>query len=301
MEFHCGERKRMKKKNLLLNIWGVLYPLFIYFIITTAVSMVFSTLISFSMISSFIIDGAVNTAAYMAAVQERLNEYSLLILLIAMLISFPVLCYLFRRDWKRRAVSYQTPGPLFYIPVVFAGIGACIGLNYLISLLRIPELFPAYQEISKQIYGGNIVIQLVTVVAGAAVIEELLFRGIIYGRLKDFLGVRASLVISALLFGLYHMNMVQGIYAFIIGLVLAYVYEKFKTIAAPILAHGTANLVSILISETGILDFSEGSLLWSVVLAAVPLVILVCSLLVIRSRVSAVEKQEAVRIPAGNM
>ena len=41
----------------------------------------------------------------------------------------------------------------------------------------------------------------------------------------------------------------QLVYAFIIGLMLAYVYEKFKTIWVPIVFHMGANLISILITE----------------------------------------------------
>lgn len=282
----------MKKKSILSEIWGVLYPLLIYFVITTVVSSAFSMFWSFSMVQFFIQDGVVNMPAYMAALQERITENTMLILLAAMVVSFPILFFLFRRDQKRKAEAFETPGAVYYIPVILAGFTACLGLNYLISLLKIPELFPAYQEVSKQIYGGNFVIQLFSAVVGAAVIEELLFRGIMYGRLKSFLNKKAAILVSALLFGLYHMNMVQGIYAFLIGVLLAFTYEKFKTIAAPILLHGAANLFSVFMVQTGVLDFTEGSVLWSVVFSVVPLAILAVCVWVIQNKVSVVREQE---------
>ena len=58
-----------------------------------------------------------------------------------------------------------------------------------------------------------------------------------------------AIVVSALFFGLFHLNVVQGLYAFIIGLLLAYVYEKYKSIWAPILFHVAANSVSIFLTE----------------------------------------------------
>ena len=83
----------------------------------------------------------------------------------------------------------------------------------------------------------------------APVLEELFFRGMIYKRLRDIVNVKAAIIISALFFGAFHGNLVQLVYAFIIGLMLAYVYEKFKTIWVPIVFHMGANLISILITE----------------------------------------------------
>ena len=56
-------------------------------------------------------------------------------------------------------------------------------------------------------------------------------------------------IISSLIFGIYHGNWIQAPYAMIIGLVCVFVYEKYKSIAAPIVFHMSANLFSVLISE----------------------------------------------------
>lgn len=63
------------------------------------------------------------------------------------------------------------------------------------------------------------------------------------------INVKAAVIVSALFFGAFHGNLVQFVYAFIIGLMLAYVYEKFKTIWAPVIFHIGANLISVLITE----------------------------------------------------
>ena len=58
------------------------------------------------------------------------------------------------------------------------------------------------------------------------------------------------------------MNFVQGPYAFLVGLAAVYVYERYKSIIAPIILHVTANsvstIVSIIANETG-LDTSAAS------------------------------------------
>lgn len=91
--------------------------------------------------------------------------------------------------------------------------------------------------------------EIVSAVIAAPILEELLFRGMIYRRLRDFCNAKLAIIISAVFFGVFHGNLVQFVYAFIIGLMLAYVYEKMKTIWAPIVFHVGANLLSVLITE----------------------------------------------------
>jgi len=47
--------------------------------------------------------------------------------------------------------------------------------------------------------------------------------------------------ISALLFGVFHGNIVQGIYGTLMGLLIAYVYEKYDNFIAPVIIHVAAN------------------------------------------------------------
>ena len=54
---------------------------------------------------------------------------------------------------------------------------------------------------------------------------------------------------NALIFGMYHFNVVQAVYAFILGLFFAWVYERYQTLWAPVIAHMSANLFVILLSE----------------------------------------------------
>ncbi|MBP3475219.1 MAG: CPBP family intramembrane metalloprotease [Lachnospiraceae bacterium] len=67
--------------------------------------------------------------------------------------------------------------------------------------------------------------------------EEFVFRGVIYGGyLKSGNKLRAILL-SALLFGLMHMNVNQAIYAFVIGILLAFLMEATGSLWAPVFCH----------------------------------------------------------------
>ena len=82
--------------------------------------------------------------------------------------------------------------------------------------------------------------------------EELLFRAIVYNKLKKFMKLTPALVVSAALFGMYHGNSVQGIYAFVIGALMAYMYEYFADFRVPVAIHIGANLLAYVLSYTGI-------------------------------------------------
>ncbi len=76
--------------------------------------------------------------------------------------------------------------------------------------------------------------------------EELLFRGVVYKRLKLYFGVTPALIGSALIFGIMHVNLVQFLYAAVIGLLLAFVLEKTgKLSMAVFFGHIAANLVAV--------------------------------------------------------
>ena len=75
----------------------------------------------------------------------------------------------------------------------------------------------------------------------APLFEELVFRGLLMRSIEPY-GQRLAIVLSALLFGLYHGNPVQTPYAFLVGLVLGYVAMEYNILWAMVL-HMFNNLI----------------------------------------------------------
>ena len=88
--------------------------------------------------------------------------------------------------------------------------------------------------------------------------EELLFRGVTMHQAKRVFPFWAANIMQALLFGLFHMNMIQGIYAFFLGMVLGYICEKGGSIYQSILFHMMFNFWGTIIS--GILPTGNSTL-----------------------------------------
>mgnify|MGYP001232349778 CR=1 FL=1 len=83
----------------------------------------------------------------------------------------------------------------------------------------------------------------ITIAIIPPIVEELLFRGMILQSLRKY-GDGFAVVASAMLFGLYHGNFVQIVFAFIAGLVMAHVVVRTGSLWTSILIHFINNGVS---------------------------------------------------------
>ncbi|MBU7047385.1 MAG: CPBP family intramembrane metalloprotease, partial [Theionarchaea archaeon] len=76
--------------------------------------------------------------------------------------------------------------------------------------------------------------------------EEVFFRGFAHTALKRKYGFRKGILLSSLFFGVYHGIPWQIPYAFVAGLILAFVYEKTQSIYSPILFHIINNSIGVI-------------------------------------------------------
>lgn len=106
---------------------------------------------------------------------------------------------------------------------------------------------------------GSFVLALVCLALLPAVAEELFFRGYLQTRLRARLGPRWAIGLSSALFGLFHMDLRQGLYAAAAGLLLGLLAERFGHLGVPILAHGTNNLVGLLLTRFAVAPEGRGA------------------------------------------
>ena len=100
----------------------------------------------------------------------------------------------------------------------------------------------------EHIFAGSLVLQAIGVCIAAPAAEEVIFRGMIFGRLKTILNVPISVFLSALIFALYHGNFLQGLYAGYLGILLAYAAEKKGGLKASVFIHSGANTAAFLLT-----------------------------------------------------
>lgn len=194
--------------------------------------------------------GLTDQAELLESVMLEYKRQAMLITMLAAIITIPLCLWLFTKDEKERKLlngekQHKKASALSWVMLVLLAVSSCIGLNYWISLSGLMDLFSGFHEVAEMLYGGSFFVQILAIGVAAPVVEELLFRGLAYKRLSDYMGKRVAALLSAIFFGVYHMNLVQGLYAFLIGILLVYVYEKYHTLLAPVIFHMAANLVSV--------------------------------------------------------
>jgi hypothetical protein len=93
---------------------------------------------------------------------------------------------------------------------------------------------------------------VLTGVALAPFFEEMLFRGLLFGLLRRRWGFGPGMVASGALFALYHFNLLALVPLFVVGALLAVVYEKTRSLWWAMLWHGVFNGVNLLLMATGV-------------------------------------------------
>lgn len=133
-----------------------------------------------------------------------------------------------------------------YFNILILGIGITILLLFLSSILT--KLIPSYNEVANQLATSRgSALQLIITIALIPIYEEIFYRGIIFGYLRKNFNIIVAIVVQALVFGIMHLNLVQGIYTFILGIVLALIYMYSESILGNITVHIIFNLLGILI------------------------------------------------------
>lgn len=80
-----------------------------------------------------------------------------------------------------------------------------------------------------------------------AIFEELAFRGVLLNENTKFLGIKKAAIFSSLCFGIMHMNIRQFIYTFLLGIFIAYIYDKTKSILSTITVHFVINFTQVML------------------------------------------------------
>lgn len=130
---------------------------------------------------------------------------------------------------------------------VIAAVSASLGMNLLFTLCHITELSENYGAAAESRNAMALGVGIILYGFVSPLAEEMLFRGLVYNRMKQYFTQTLAIVLSALFFGLYHGNLVQGPFGLILGIAMAGLYEQYGKWYVPAVFHGIVNLTSYLL------------------------------------------------------
>lgn len=131
-------------------------------------------------------------------------------------------------------------------PIVMLGLGLNVVTTIVLGLL--PEKWmESYQQSSSWTSDDVGIMTILLTVVMAPLAEEWIMRGLVYDRMKKGMPIIAAMIISSLLFGVLHKHPVWIAYAAVLGMVLAWVFERTKSLYAAILLHFSYNSCGMLL------------------------------------------------------
>ena len=227
------------KESIWRRIWNCIYPPVIMILIYVA-----AYLAAIVIYSSFLASSGLG-------LEDFMSVYGNYISIAALTLGGLFMYFLYKKDIVIHS-NFILKNPVWFIPVVIAGILASHGLSILVSLMNIDNIIGSYSESVQSVLAGDIAIAVLKSVVLASLAEEVLFRGVIFNRAKKYWGFWPAAIISSAFFGIYHMNLAQGFYAFIYAILLCLVYDCFKNLWVPVSMHAGANAFSLILSYAGV-------------------------------------------------
>lgn len=260
-EIIVGEKSYMKyrNKNAFVKTLEILLPLLIFWALELIVYNV----------------GYVVVGRYVPTLAEDTNRLSVWLNAAAAVATWPVLAKLYAASYRgdtshiitRRSRALLKRDAVL---VVAYAVAMGLGLNILVAYFKLAGMSGAYEQVAGIQYSVSLPVGLVIYGILTPFTEEVIFRGVIYNRIRKYFPLPMAMFASALIFGCFHGNVVQMIYAILMGMALALVYESYgRLLAAPVLFHCSANMVVYLLSKGNAFSQGGAPVLYGVALLAV--------------------------------
>ena len=232
--------------NLFNRILEILTPFLIYYVICHVAFYIFISLCNPS--SVFL------PAGLREYIAEHAGDVTQLVNSVSMIIAVLPLIPMLRRELSagmehnaemtgdKKIIGNAVRILSVFFAVILAA-SSSLGFNVLLAITGFVQTSAAYQEVAEQQY--SIMFGMGAVLFGliSPVTEEIVFRGLVFNRIRRYYPTAAAVIASGVLFGVYHGNLVQGVYGSCMGILLAYVYARMHSLLIPCLFHATANFV----------------------------------------------------------
>lgn len=223
-------------KNFLKSVGKALLYLLAYLGIQFIVSMVAAVV--------FVIFALLSGDVEMATLENDILGYTTILLLISNALTLLFIWLFFRIREKSivKEIELRKCNWKLVLATVIFGVGFTFGMSWTVEIIPFPEnLVESFTSSHNSLSAGNPIIDFISVAIFAPLVEEVFFRGLIYTRLKQGMPKVVAAVISALVFGVMHGEVIWMLYAFVVGLMLVWVFERTNSLLACIMVHAANN------------------------------------------------------------
>ena len=211
---------------------------------------------------------------------ENMNLFSCLIYVVpgAVFITWYYFAFVEKRGIRETLYSHTrrlTPACFGWIVLLGFAVQHVISLLMAVIYAIMPSAMDQYTEMidSSGISQYSILWAVSTLIL-PPIVEEIIFRGLILQYLGRA-GARflVANLIQAVLFGVFHMNFVQGIYTALLGFLLGWLAYRYDSILVPMVLHAIFNLFGTVLVDLES-RFLPDIVLTLIILGSVPLLVI---------------------------
>lgn len=211
------------------KIFGLLFYIWGYMIIYTIMQIIIN----------MIAIGTFEKNINLEEIDNLVVKYSFKMIPLVVIITFIIYFILFKIKGENLIYYcdlYNKPNKKYILPVTFS----ILGFSLIVT------------SVGQFIEKGNTKIEtnpmeIVILLIFIPIFEEILFRGIIFNKLRENINLISAIIIQALTFGFLHGGSFQTIYTVILGIILAVVYTFSDSIWVSILTHSIFNTLGLVI------------------------------------------------------
>lgn len=185
--------------------------------------------------------------------ETLINDYNILTVTSSIcnyILPLPILLYLMKKlesdELEKHTLSIKTVITYIAVSLTLMWIGNIIGI-IITTLISSTASVEVTNPVQTLLSSTDMWLNLVIISIIGPVFEEFFFRKLLIDRTIKY-GAKISILLSALIFGLFHGNLNQFFYAFLIGGFFAYIYIKTGNLIYPAIMHITVNLMGSVVS-----------------------------------------------------
>ena len=248
--YKWGKAGHMDKNySIVRRLWRIIYPPVLFMLMQTVFILATIGVIVGLRIAR---EGAWSLYRIREAVVQETPKLLLHNPALMLLISNLFCMLIFLPMWVRannRNEPTRIDNPVKVLLIV-AGLFAAFNVvqSIIFTLIDVTRYFPSYEIVTQLLTSDELLVQILSVGVATPIVEELVFRGILMSRMS-WMPQWVSILMQGILFGAFHMNPLQSLYAFVAGILLGVVYNKFRSIMTVIIGHSAFNLSGVLLSE----------------------------------------------------
>ena len=261
------------KEDKWVRLWNMISPPALYMFIQMGVELAVALItIIYENVKMYKTYGMINDAQAVTEKVQQMTEVNASYITVA---SAVMAVIFFGRMYLKERNSFlkENNKEINTFVMIAFGVMLSMAAGSILSAMNIDNIYGSYEKTSSLLLNGNIVYRLFALGIITPAAEEIIFRGLVFNRVKKQYGSLYGIVVSSVMFGVFHFNLVQGLYAFIIGMAFAYCYELAGDLKIPVYMHMSINVLTVLSDYYGLNSITDGNTVFKVVLTVMECII----------------------------